>query len=409
MGGTRPRRRADLADHPIHDDVIVYDPVARQTHVLNPTAATIWERCDGERTIDALVAGVAADYQLDTDAIADDISEAIRGFSELGLLEGTDPPEAQAPPPGPPSASAEGLPDPATLDLLHRSQLFAVTGGHVRYHADRPAVIRYLSQVLDPLTAPDDPGPDAEVVDIRILGPDDDLGLTTHAVWVGDQVIGRPSGDRGVAAMLLWDLNRLAITLGPPRLSLHAGAAVRGSGAGRRIAVLPAPPDSGKSTLTLGLVRSGLAYVGDEAFGLALDDQRVIPYLKPLTLDPGSWSLFPELEPRYDDETSEFVHGKWHLDVRGVGGGVADDIAGLGLEDVAVVVLPRYEEGAPTQVERLPASELAVALAENAFNLAACGQSGVAVLAGLAASAEGWRLVSGDLDDAVAAVRDLLG
>ena len=268
----------------------------------------------------------------------------------------------------------------------------------MRYHADRPAVIRYLSQVLDPLTAPDDPGPDAEVVDIRILGPDDDLGLTTHAVWVGDQVIGRPSGDRGVAAMLLWDLNRLAITLGPPRLSLHAGAAVRGSGAGRRIAVLPAPPDSGKSTLTLGLVRSGLAYVGDEAFGLALDDQRVIPYLKPLTLDPGSWSLFPELEPRYDDETSEFVHGKWHLDVRGVGGGVADDIGALGLE-----------EGAPTQVERLPASELAVALAENAFNLAACGQSGVAVLAGLAASAEGWRLVSGDLDDAVAAVRDLLG
>lgn len=407
-GDTRPQRRVDLADHPIVDDVIVYDPLARQTHVLNATAAAIWGRCDGEQTVDALVAELALDYEVPSDAIAADVASTIEGFSELGLLEGSEPPEPPPIPPDPLAAPSEGLPDPTTLDLPHRSPVLSVTGCLVRYHADDPALIRYLTQVLGSLVV-DGPAPDGDVVEVRIAGPDEANGLTTHAVWVDDRLVGRPSGERGVASILLWDLNRLAVSLGPPRLSLHAGAAVRTVGTDRRIAVLPAPPDSGKSTLTLGLVRSGLAYLGDEAFGLALDDRRVIPYLKPLTLDPGSWSLFPELEPRLGEEGTRFVHGKWHLDLRTIGGGVAQDIDELALGDVAVVVLPTYEEGAPTRLEQLPASELAVELSSNAFNLAACGQPGVTVLAELAASAQGWRLVSGDLGEAVAAVRDLLG
>ena len=55
--------------------------------------------------------------------------------------------------------------------------------------------------------------------------------------------------------------------------------------------------ESGKTTLTVGLVRSGWSYLTDEAVAFDWDTGEIEPFPKPLSLDPGSQHLFPELAP----------------------------------------------------------------------------------------------------------------
>ena len=62
--------------------------------------------------------------------------------------------------------------------------------------------------------------------------------------------------------------------------------------------VLPADTESGKTTLTTGLVRAGFAYLTDEAVRSTGTTGEIEPYPKPLSIDPGSQFLFPELRPR---------------------------------------------------------------------------------------------------------------
>src|SRR6266576_744062 len=60
---------------------------------------------------------------------------------------------------------------------------------------------------------------------------------------------------------LLWDVNARTIERTDGYLAIHAAAASLG-GAG---ILLPAPPDSGKTTTVAGLVRAGCSYLTDEA------------------------------------------------------------------------------------------------------------------------------------------------
>ena len=45
-----PRRRADLAYVRVANNVVVYEPVTRRLHTLNPSAALVWRCLDGATT-----------------------------------------------------------------------------------------------------------------------------------------------------------------------------------------------------------------------------------------------------------------------------------------------------------------------------------------------------------------------
>jgi hypothetical protein len=49
--GEQPRaRKAGLLVETVDDEVLVYDTERHRAHALNPSAAGIWRRCDGEST-----------------------------------------------------------------------------------------------------------------------------------------------------------------------------------------------------------------------------------------------------------------------------------------------------------------------------------------------------------------------
>lgn len=386
-------------------DLLVYDAAGARTHVLNPTARAIWEACDGARSVSQLTSDLALRFSVDPGQIDGDVNDALQQFADVGLLVDpevdADPAPADSDPPHDAAEHEQTLPRVALDQLPETSAVFDIAGSALRYHAAHADLIDYLNTVLASMQIPEADVVAQLVEDVSIdwSGVEGDSG----AIWLGDVLVGRPSSARSVASVLLWDINRVAIR-SDERLSFHAGAVAHPDG----IVLLPASPDSGKSTLTLGLVRGGWGYLGDEAFGIELHDRRVVPYLKPLTLDPGSWEVFPDLEPHVPEPQQQYLHDKWHVDMRAVGGGIPPDARGFVLSDVTTVVFPTYREGADTEIEELTPSAVAVALAENAFNLAKGGDAAVEVLADLAVQVRGFRLVHGGSEAAVAAVRELV-
>ena len=103
-------------------------------------------------------------------------------------------------------------------------------------------------------------------------------------------------------------LNRLAIASWDG-VVCHAGGVVR-DGVG---VLLPAHMESGKSTLTAGLVRAGAEYLSDEAVAFERDTAVMHPYAKPLSIDPGAWYLFPELEPEAPFATDGYKDAQWQV------------------------------------------------------------------------------------------------
>ncbi len=84
---TRPRRRADVALQDVGGEAILIDPHTDEAHVLNGSAARLWQLCDGERTIDELAAEFGAIYDLQAADVLDDVREVIDELVKLKLVE----------------------------------------------------------------------------------------------------------------------------------------------------------------------------------------------------------------------------------------------------------------------------------------------------------------------------------
>jgi hypothetical protein len=246
----------------------------------------------------------------------------------------------------------------------------------------------------------------------RLYGPFPDPGRLAHGyALVAGTTDGPPCelrldgdrvGDAGIVESLVptlvHDLNRRALD-GCGHLILHAGG-VEHDGAG---VVFPGEMEAGKTTLAAGLVRSGYGYLTDEGVAIDRETLRIHPYPKPLSIDRGAWPLFPELEPDADLATDAYKADQWQVPP----GDIRPDAVGSSCP-VAVIVFPRYEEGIDTSVEPLGRAEALIELAKNTYKFDEQGAPALELLAEVVRPAACYRLASGDLDAAVAAVTGLL-
>ncbi|HXX91454.1 MAG TPA: PqqD family peptide modification chaperone [Acidimicrobiales bacterium] len=69
----------------VDDSLFVYDEGDRRFFVLNASAAAVYERCDGSRTLDAIAAALAEEHP-DAPSVAEDVRDAVDGLVELGLV-----------------------------------------------------------------------------------------------------------------------------------------------------------------------------------------------------------------------------------------------------------------------------------------------------------------------------------
>jgi hypothetical protein len=114
------------------------------------------------------------------------------------------------------------------------------------------------------------------------------------------------------------------------------------------------------------------------------------------------FALFPAL--RANARSESFIRSQWFLhpdDIR------PDAVAGRC--DVRFVIFAQYAEGAATELLPVSRSAAIQELMTAAFNLSTYGGQALQLLADVVRSAETFRLVSGDLGDAVRAVTAVTG
>jgi len=81
--------RADVTLQRVGREAILHDARSGQAHVINASAARVWELCDG-RPMDELLSAFAEPYDMTPDAVRADVERVLANFRELGLLDRTD-------------------------------------------------------------------------------------------------------------------------------------------------------------------------------------------------------------------------------------------------------------------------------------------------------------------------------
>ncbi len=206
---------------------------------------------------------------------------------------------------------------------------------------------------------------------------------------------GKHVGD--LTQMLAWHINHSVIqTALPEYVLLHAAAAVRGG----VTVILPADQECGKSTTVSGLLREGFDYVTDEAVAINPVTGWITPFPKTLSLDPGSWSMFPECRPTLEfDRTTQ-----WQVPVHRLGA----RFARAAVPPPQVIVFPKYVAGSSTTLTKLSPAEAVRELAVTSFEFPQYAGRNLRTLGRVAARATNARLIIGSLEGAIRAIETLV-
>lgn len=176
---------------------------------------------------------------------------------------------------------------PAGAEL--QSLAFDAYGVPVTVEVSHPALLSRVEAMLPPDSRIREPAPEDHI--FRILTFD---GITYRIDVEGRTLPGLPDLEV-VLAMLERQLRQGVAELAPDHIFVHAGAV----GYRGRAILIPGTSFSGKTTLTLELIRAGATYYSDE-YAVLDGDGQLHPYAKPLQIrtHPRGWS---EIERTAED------------------------------------------------------------------------------------------------------------
>jgi hypothetical protein len=82
----RWRRDGELPFQKLDEETIVLDPRRREVHLLNETAARLWELLAAPRSLDELTATLGEEYDVAEPELREAIGECVAGLTSKGLL-----------------------------------------------------------------------------------------------------------------------------------------------------------------------------------------------------------------------------------------------------------------------------------------------------------------------------------
>ena len=84
---SKPKRKGIPVVEEMDDDLLVADFGESQLHILNPTAAAVWDMCDGQYTAEQMADLLAGHFGLPVEDVQDDVVKMLGEFHEKGLIE----------------------------------------------------------------------------------------------------------------------------------------------------------------------------------------------------------------------------------------------------------------------------------------------------------------------------------
>jgi HprK-related kinase A len=177
--------------------------------------------------------------------------------------------------------------------------------------------------------------------------------------------------------MLEWGLNWCVSTQAHHYLIIHA-AVVEKNGLA---AILPAPPGSGKSTLTAGLVLSGWRLLSDKLTLINRKTGLIQPLPRPVSLKNQSIDIIRLFDP------DAYINRASHDAVKGTVAHMRPPRDSVLRQHEAArpawVIFPKWEADAPTTLTPRSQAQTFMFLAQNAFNYSHLGADGFRVGAAL--------------------------
>jgi hypothetical protein len=85
--GMRPIRQTDTTIQEVGSELLVLDQQQESLNQLNSTAAWVFARCDGSRTLDELLAELMQTYDVPHEIAHQDLLSVLRELADLGLIE----------------------------------------------------------------------------------------------------------------------------------------------------------------------------------------------------------------------------------------------------------------------------------------------------------------------------------
>lgn len=214
----------------------------------------------------------------------------------------------------------------------------------------------------------------------------------------GHRLLDTTDGARALR-YLLWDVNQRLFTSTPDKLLIHAAVVEHGGHA----LVLTAPSESGKTTLTAGLVGRGLGYLTDEAAAIDPETLLVHPFPKALSIDHGAQRVLSHLRPRAEPAVRGYLEGQWQVPPSAIRPGAVS-----GPVPPRWIIVPRYVRDGETRLVPMTRAQTLAALMEQGLNLQVHGKVGFEVLGEVVRHARCAHLVMGDLPSACDAVMAML-
>ncbi len=83
----RPKKRGDIVNGDVGDEVVIYDTKNDNVHHLNLLASVIWDLCDGNHTAKEITEEIVDVLEADPSQVEGDVSKMIEEFQGKGLLE----------------------------------------------------------------------------------------------------------------------------------------------------------------------------------------------------------------------------------------------------------------------------------------------------------------------------------
>jgi PqqD family protein of HPr-rel-A system len=85
--GYLPAKVPDVLELDMGDGLILYNHDSSLVHHLNPSAALVWQLCDGEATVQRLAEEIAEEYGLQPPDVLGQVSSVVAEFDALDLVQ----------------------------------------------------------------------------------------------------------------------------------------------------------------------------------------------------------------------------------------------------------------------------------------------------------------------------------
>lgn len=82
----KPKPVADYQMEMIEGEAVILHPSSTRVLYTNPSGALVWDLCNGERTVDEIIAAITKTFPEAAAQIPGDVAEALDSFVAAGVM-----------------------------------------------------------------------------------------------------------------------------------------------------------------------------------------------------------------------------------------------------------------------------------------------------------------------------------